>query len=486
MKSFSNFFESFSKKIHLGYIVILFCLYVIFSVVVGGLGFIHNEMYLRMPVEISGKPLLQILFDIKTMNAGGWEARQLSYLFDVIDGNFVALCVRLGLPHFRSFTQYLFTFVLMIVFWQSMTEDMKLNRLLSIIFIALLLTTPSFIYSYYYRTSKIGVTLSSITLLFGLYRYYRNSDYSHGKPSKWYHLFIFFFLFSLGLAFFDVLGVLIAGTLSIYSFLLFVINPDKKKAAIFGGFCIAIVTWVGYFLWLGPILMLQITGQQADISYLASAPIQYIPAYLVQTAPIIFIDMVRYLVGYITPVQALVVLILITTLVIWVDLYKRNHRANFIDPSGKLVDNSIGAVVVHSYSFNFLFLVGGISFVYAFLVIRHVQILWPDIRPVYYIMPAQSILLFGLSAWIANIQQNEEVRKRNLIPALITIFAFLLAGNIIGSIKVKNLLYGGNNEKLSMDQNSLIVLDALKYIHIPGYLPPPNIASDPIYQLFTK
>lgn len=103
--------EMISKKITPVHIGLLFGGFVLFSLIVSP-NLFHPEMFTRMPAHISGKPILEIIFDAKSMNQGGWEARQLSFLFDVIDGNFVAWCIRLGIPHFRSITAFVFTLII--------------------------------------------------------------------------------------------------------------------------------------------------------------------------------------------------------------------------------------------------------------------------------------------------------------------------------------------------------------------------------------
>src|ERR1043165_9137229 len=173
----TNPLAQIAKRISYFHVVILFFVYIVFSLVVGGPGMLHEEMNVRLPAHISGKPILQIIFDAKSMNIGGWEGRQLSFLFDIIDGNFVAFSIRHGVPHFRSLTHYIFTLLLMLYLWSFFTRILKLDRLLSLLLLALLLTTPSFIYSYYYRTSKIGVTLFVIILLGEMYKVIKRETY---------------------------------------------------------------------------------------------------------------------------------------------------------------------------------------------------------------------------------------------------------------------------------------------------------------------
>jgi hypothetical protein len=277
MRSKPSYLAAISKKISTVHIVVVFVLYVIFSWFVAGPGMLHKEMDIRFPTHISGKPILQIVFDAASMNIGGWEARQLSFIFDIVDGKFVELCIRLGIPHFRSFTHYVFTLIIVLYLWSFFTRILRLDRLLSLLLITLLLTTPSFVYAFYYRTSKIGVTLFVLILLCELYKLMKGETYLDIKIKKPIWLALMFFAATLALMLFDVLGGFFATVIIAYLFFACLFKPNPNKTAALLGMIIGYAMWVLYFLYLGPAIMLGVTGQAADTSYLTGAPFQYDP-----------------------------------------------------------------------------------------------------------------------------------------------------------------------------------------------------------------
>ena len=132
-----------------------------------------------------------------------------------------------------------------------------------------------------------------------------------------------------------------------------------------------------------------------------------------------------------------------------------------------------------------LFILSGLAMVYAFLVTRHPPVLWPDVRPTYYIMPAQAVLLITVATLLARARIKWILKSQRMHYIVIVLSTFFLLGNVIGSIQIKNiLLNNGDNMKLLPHDAGL--LDALAQINSPGFEPNANIATDPIYQLFSQ
>lgn len=496
MKPSLSFITQISKKVSFFHLVILFFVYIVFSLIVGGPGILHTEMDIRLPAHISGKPILQIIFDAKSMNIGGWEARQLSFLFDVIDGNFVALCIRLGVPHFRSLTHYLFTFIIMLYLWSFLIQILKLDHLLSLLLIALLLTTPSFIYSYYYRTSKIGVTLLVIILLGEIYKVLKGEIYLDTKIKKPFWLMWTFLLATLGLMLFDVLGGFFATVLIAYMFFVLIYKPDQNKSAALTGMFIGYASWVLYFLYLGPAIMLAITGQKADTSYLIGAPFQYFVGFLLLAIPPFIFDMVQYLFGYITQTGGAIFVLWMLITSLWLTA-RPKKKAAWTMTQGTAVSNSeqpnrrihsvVRAFISHYEPLlSMLFILSGIAIIYTLLVTRHAPILWPDVRPTYYIMPAQAVLLFAVATLLARARIKWILKFRGVHRIAIVLLTFFLLGNLMGSIHIKNLLFGRGENREAFPRDTAALLNSLAHINSPGFAPEGKIATDPIYQLFSE
>lgn len=495
MKSKTSHLAAIPNRLSSAHVVVLFIVYVIFSWIVGGPGMLHKEMDVRLPAHISGKPLLQIIFDAKSMNIGGWEARQLSFLFDVIDGNFVALCIRLGVPHFRSLTHYVFTLIIMLYMWSFLTRILRLNRLLSLLLIALLITTPSFIYSYYYRTSKIGVSLFLLILLCETYKVLRGEIYLDTKMIKPFWLVLVFLVATLSLMLFDLLGGFFASVLIAYLFLAQMYKPDHNKSAAVTGMLAGYVIWVFYFLYLGPAIMLAVTGQKADSSYLTGAPFQYFMGFLLLAMPSLIADMVQYLFGYITQTGGFILLLVIFSASIWLtmrpktDLAKKLRQRTVVSDLGQrnwnFQERLRSFISRYEPILTLLFVLSGLALIYALLVTRHAPILWPDVRPTYYIMPAQVVLLFVVATFLARARIKWMLKFPGTRYFTILFLTCFLLGNIIGSIQIKDLLFSGG-DRTELFPHDPGLLDALAHLDSRDFQPDDNIATDPIYQLFSE
>jgi hypothetical protein len=485
--------ETISQKITPVHIGLLFGAFVLFSLVVNP-GVFHPEMYTYMPAHISGKPILEIIFDIKTMNLGLWESRQLSYLIDVIDGNFVAWCIRLGIPHFRSITFYVFSLIAVGYLWVSFTREMKADRLLSLLAIALLLFSPSFIYTLYYRTSKIGVTLMMVILLCEIYRALASSIGDETRRRKPIGLLLVFFLTGLALTLFDMLGVLFAGVLTGYCLILFLFKPNRTKAAILAGLGLALTTWAVYFLWLGPAIMRAVTGQIANSAFLTQAPLQDLIPLMMTKIPALILGMMGILLGNMTKIQALFGLVLLGMGAIWLGIGSQISSAkgplvNAQHPRKEGKNEGFGKrtyywAVRNEPLFTLAVLIGGILVIYDFLVMRHKGILMPDVRIVYYVMPAAATLLFGIFTFLVRPGLYKKILNPNLYPVIILFLLILLVGNVVGVIGDRSVLENGHIGDYYRFAPRLLY--ELRLLDSPNHIPNESIINDPIYQLFVK
>ena len=134
--------------------------------------------------------------------------------------------------------------------------------------------------------------------------------------------------------------------------------------------------------------------------------------------------------------------------------------------------------------FTMLALFGGILVAYGLLVTRHLAILWSDVRLWYYIMPAQTIILFATATFLARPSLQKALQDPGLNAGVILFLLVLLAGNVIGVIQVKSMLENGLLAHVY--QFAPRLLEALKHLSDPGFTPAKDIQADTIYQLFRK
>jgi hypothetical protein len=241
--------------------------------------------------------------------------------------------------------------------------------------------------------------------------------------------------------------------------------------------------------------MLAITGQKADSSYLTGAPFQDLLKYLIRDIPAFFIDMIRSLFGYITRLQVIFFILFLsagTALGVrmlhrkreMVVSQPRDHPVKFGETKQNCQLGKNESVSRLEPFLSMFFLMGGILIAYDLLVTRHPPILLTEVRSVYYIMPAQAILLIGLSALLTRPELKKTVFNPSVYPMIILFVLFLLAGNIIGTIRIEHVIYGRMLKEAYT--NTQMLLDALRHLNSPGFIPNRSIILDPIYQLFLK
>jgi hypothetical protein len=474
-----------SKRISFLHVGLLFIGFLIFTIFVNTPGLLHPEIYWRLPAYTSGKSILAIMFDAERMNLGGWEARQLSFFFDIIDWNFLSLCIRLGIPHFRSLTMYVFTFLIVANLWNTFTRDMKADKFFTLLMLGLLLSTPSIMFSNFYRTSKIGVSLMMVTLLCELFRILKkSSDLNEDGGLKPARILVFFLLCSLAMTLFDFLGVLFAGVLTGYCAVIYLVKRDKYRLSILLGLVISLIVWAVYFLWLGPMLMTAISGQQANNTYLTQAPLDNLIPFLFKEIPLLLMDMIRTLFGNITPMQAVFLLVLLIIAAGWVGRTSQERAKTAGEQTITESDKKNLWVARTEPYFNLLVLIAGLLVIYDLLVTRHEPILWPDVRYTYYVMPGIITMFIGFSTLIMREKIQSLIRKPGVYQVVVLCMVFMIAGNVAGIFRIQEIASSGH--LTDAFKSTPLLLEGLRSLHNSSIVPDSSMLTDPIYQYFQK
>ena len=165
-----NFSNKLAQQVHPYHFYFLMVIYVLASFVFQNGGIIHAEVVIRMPVYLSGRPLLETIFDPNVMEIQGkYRPRQLSYFFDFLDAKFIEWSVINGLPHFLSLTHYAGCLLIAMLLWQFLIKKLKLEMFASLCILALFVFSPGpFRHYHIFRSAKIGVALMSASCSYNL------------------------------------------------------------------------------------------------------------------------------------------------------------------------------------------------------------------------------------------------------------------------------------------------------------------------------
>jgi hypothetical protein len=162
--------EKLSDKINVWHVVLVSLIFSILAIVGLKGGAVHWEIYSYLPNYLADRSLVSKLFDSNIFDNGYYQARELSYLFDYFDSNFVALTVCLGSPQFISITHYVFSTLISVILWWFSVKELKLRPIIGMALVLLYWTTPSVFLSGLFRSAKIGVALAVALVFFMLYR----------------------------------------------------------------------------------------------------------------------------------------------------------------------------------------------------------------------------------------------------------------------------------------------------------------------------
>ena len=141
------------------------------SLVLCGSGFVHPEIYSFLPHYLSGQPFFEIITDNRVTDWGHYQARDLSFVFDYADCQFIDWCWRHGHPHFFSAMHYLLLLAAGLVLWRIATRYCGVRRVLAFALVLLLWSGPSvMLYTAFYRVAKMGLLLATLLAAWAWFR----------------------------------------------------------------------------------------------------------------------------------------------------------------------------------------------------------------------------------------------------------------------------------------------------------------------------
>jgi hypothetical protein len=135
-------------------------------------GYLHSEGQFFLSAHLDGRGLFQKIFSTHFNNWDCYEARELSFLFGLLDSRAIALSSRLGVPFLYSLTSIIATLVTAVLLWRLIP---RIAPRLSItdagLLVSLMLATPATeLSTYYYRPAKALVGLFLVMTLWQAFR----------------------------------------------------------------------------------------------------------------------------------------------------------------------------------------------------------------------------------------------------------------------------------------------------------------------------
>jgi hypothetical protein len=237
------------------------------SLIVCGGGFLHPESYSFLPHYLSGRPLLPLIFDNQVTDWNNYQARELGFVFDWLDAQFIAASFRHGVVHFFSASHYILLLVAGIALWRIASRHLALPRTVSLALVLLLWTCPTaMLYSSYYRSAKVA--LLCVTLL-TVWSWFAARD---GRASFGTMCAILFGVTAAAMPMCDKLGLLfIFGMTAFLAQQAFVRRSPADRRVLIAGIVATVFAW-GYQRWIGPAIVRHLMGYDVNVEHLSLSP----------------------------------------------------------------------------------------------------------------------------------------------------------------------------------------------------------------------
>ena len=239
--------------------------FTLFSIVLCGAGFLHPESYSFLPHYLSGAPLLDLIYDNKITDWANYQARELGFVFDWLDCQFIAWSVQRGQPHFFSATHYGFLLLAGIALWRIGTRHLGLDRLVAFGLVLLLWTCPTaMLYTTFYRAAKVGLLLTTLLVVWA----WLNARAHREGGRGWWQVALFGLLAVL-MPMFDKQGLLFLGA----AVLLLARNALVQRTAcdrrlLVVGLLALALAW-SYQRFIGPAITSHLLGYEVNRGYTA-------------------------------------------------------------------------------------------------------------------------------------------------------------------------------------------------------------------------
>jgi len=458
----SKWGDHYGEKISLLHVIILSFLLALFSIICMDGGFLNREQYVRLPFFMSDIPLLKKIFDSRILDDGCYRAREISYLFDVVDYKFVQFSIEKGFPHFLSLTHYTLSIITGCVLWLFCVKELNLQPIMGVCWLILFWTSPSIFFNSLNRTGKIWTTFLAAILFYLIYKIVATS-FSEKIDSPPRKIFIAFSLTIFMMTFLDEQGIFLVFTALLFLFIwnFIVHNKNIYIMLLIGAM---IVFFHGFYRYLiAPELTLMINGYRPDFAF-QSIPflhfVQHLPPLFLSGLSL-YLDTFRFLVGN-PPVWGIYGLLFLFL------LCSAYYLRNVSDDRRKIfILAFIGLLTVHLL----------IILMHALMILKLPGLFSPALRRVYHWSPTLIVLVMTL-AILTHIVCKTHVPKWVIIITM----CVAVIGNIIAIPQHISILTQSRWE--TYIESSRVLLSALKDIQSFKNTDDPLIKTNPIFRFF--
>lgn len=479
-------FEKLEKVTNIYYFFLLAIGYVCFSVYYQEGGFLDNEVengasenstigFLRH--YLSDMPFLQKIFDVRVTDNSAFQSRELSFVFDYIDAQFIDWCIGWGIPHFYSLSHYVFTLLIGWWVYRFAIKNLNFNPFISLLLVIILWTAPCIFFSAtFYRSAKISTSFFLLWYFISLYKVLAGSgklNRPYTDLKSWIKIHVEIALLGLAVVFTDRQGFFFMLTVLLFLAFKWFSIPSRNTAILFFSclFAIAFNTFYNYYL--GGKIIFALNGYYPDFTYqkipwsMLTDWWHYQDAIFFGEATDILLQEWRLLLGNVPTFLIFAFgILLVFVFARYVDWTLKNPSTN----QEIRVKGVTGALV-------FLFLIF-IIVLNMLMRMRHPAIYQEGYFRYYYPIPV-TVILFILIILFIQVIHNQNLVKNFTLTVIVLLVAL---SNIFSLPSHKSMLRSDTAPRAMRIKNTPVFLEALKNLDNPNYAVSDSLANKPIFQ----
>lgn len=347
----------------------------------------HPEMRVRIPLYLRRASLYSIIFDAAQDSIP--RPRQVSFIFDVLDAYFVRACAHRGFPHFLSLTHYVFSLFIGLSLWRFLNRYVTKNRVISLLVVAMLLFSRFFEIGTFFRSAKIGAALVVALMLNVMADLLSQAPGWRGKTRKLAgYMAGMFALTSVG-ALFDEQSVAMTLACTVVLVGWSIVRRNAACAAGASGAALGLGFVVAYYRWIFPRVFASVNHSAMNYDFQTGVPKDVLTKSKIYWDSFeLTLDTAGSVLGNMSRPQLVVAILVV--LGVW---FFRRKAPITITPGAVVQPADRWAILL------FVLTLGALWVLNVGMVLKHPPVVWPDVRTVYYWLPAATCFAF-LVPWI--------------------------------------------------------------------------------------
>jgi hypothetical protein len=441
-------------------------------VILHGGGF-NPETYDRLPYHLSGDMFVVKIFNNKIMDYGMYQARELSYVADFIDAQFVDLSVILGAPHFLSLIHFLFAGVIACMVWRFVLVDLGLSRVVAALVVLIFWSLPWILLGgFLMRAAKIGVALMVVWVFIESFRRIRTvfdeelkSQRSECKGSG----LISYFGLCLLTTLWDRQGVYLIGALGVFLLMMALFTRSRIIIGMLLAVVVAVAANCAYNFLVGPLTMRALCGYSPDFTYqhlplagLHGRMMEYLHAGISA-----YSDSLRFTLGSFPSGLIVFVSCMILLVALLGNRKKISHPNIAFNEYYVLLALGVSTVAM-------------VILMNSLMILRHEGLYMSIFRRVYYFLPGSMLVFMDFLLLLSFAVQKSVLKNWQVIVLCICV----LAGNIAAIPSHRAEVVGGWMGKWF--PQAWMIRHELAFMNDPSHQVPADVIQDPIFRLFAK